>query len=41
VMSYCDAIDLGFAAAAGLVDDLPVLRDHVVDAFAELRDVTA
>jgi WS/DGAT/MGAT family acyltransferase len=37
VMSYCDAIDFGFAAASSLVDDLPVLRDHVVEAFTELR----
>jgi WS/DGAT/MGAT family acyltransferase len=40
VMSYCDAIDLGFNAATNLIADVPVLRDFVVDAFAELREAT-
>jgi WS/DGAT/MGAT family acyltransferase len=37
VMSYCDAIDLGFSAATNLIPDVTRLRDHVVAAFAELR----
>jgi hypothetical protein len=39
VLSYVDAVDIGFIASPNLVPDLWELADGVVPAFAELLDL--